>query len=86
MSERLQLPKGGLIELMDQSRSGIHKKLFWLANTEISFITVQDDNGPDFSIDIPKKADMPEGKNPLWYWDHCMLFGPESDTQRKIYA
>lgn len=86
MSEQLQLKKGEVVNLMEQTVGGIHKTMFWVALTEVAFITVEDDKGPSFAIDIPKKEDMPEGKSPMWYWHHCMLFGPAVDLQRKLYA
>jgi hypothetical protein len=76
--ERLQLNKGEVVNLMDETRGGIHKIMYYvMGSAELAFITVQDDKGPDFAIDIPPKADMPEGRTPLWYWNHAMLFGPE---------
>lgn len=81
-----QLKKGDVTELMTVSRGGIRKILYWVAQTDIAFITVEDDAGPGFAVDIPKKEDMPEGKNPMWYMDHCMLFGPEINKRGNLYA
>lgn len=85
-NEPRQLLRGDVINLHETYHGGIRKILYWVAGLDTAFITVQDDLGPDFAIDIPKKEDMPEGRNPMWYLDHCMLFGPKIDKRGNLYA
>lgn len=80
--------KGEMVVLREQYFAGIRKTLNYVigSKNKQAWIYVEDDQGPNFAIDIPPKEEMPEGHSVKYYWDHCMLFGPQVNTKRDFYA
>jgi len=49
-----------------------------------SYIKVQDDQGPDFTVSIPQPGY--EDKSAMWHHKHACLFGPLIGRRGNLYA
>lgn len=79
--------KGEVVALSETYHSGIRKTLNYVlgSHNNDAWLFVQDDLTGDFIVDIPPKEEMPEGRNPYYYIDHCMLWS-QRVGQRKVYS
>lgn len=79
--------KGEVVQLDETYHSGIRKVVNYVIGSENrhAWVYVEDDLTSNFVVDIPPPEEMPEGRTPTYYIDHCMLWSPRIG-QRHLYA
>jgi hypothetical protein len=75
-----QLPRGETVDLLNRQSSYIDVTLFWVRGTMNTFVSVEMQDGNSFCVDVP------EGEDPIHYFDHPMVYSPFDEKGRMLYA